>query len=117
MARDWVVPGLGDAGAHVSQIMDSGWPSFLLSHWVRDEGRVSLAEAIRRMTSAAARVLDLKDRVEERQPTVVRDFPHGKSRLIQRASGYKATLVNGQVILRDDEHTGARPRRVLRSAS
>ena len=135
MARDWVVPGLGDAGAHVSQIMDSGWPSFLLSHWVRDEGRVSLAEAIRRMTSAAAEVLDLKDRgtlavgykadlnildvdrVEERQPTVVRDFPHGKSRLIQRASGYKATLVNGQVILRDDEHTGSRPGRVLRSAS
>ncbi len=133
MARDWVVPGLGDAGAHVSQIMDSGWPSFLLSHWVRDEGRVGLAEAIRRMTSAAARVLDLKDRgrlhvgnkadinildvdrVEERQPTVVRDFPHGKSRLIQRASGYKATLVNGQVILRDDEHTGSRPGRVLRS--
>ena len=135
MARDWVVPGLGDAGAHVSQIMDSGWPSFLLSHWVRDEGRVGLAEAIRRMTSAAARVLDLKDRgtlavgnkadinildvdrVEERQPTVVRDFPHGKSRLIQRASGYKATLVNGQVILRDDEHTGSRPGRVLRSGS
>ena len=133
MARDWVVPGLGDAGAHVSQIMDSGWPSFLLSHWVRDEGRITLAEAIRRMTSGAARVLDLRDRgvlavgmradinvidpdaVEERQPTVVRDFPHGKSRLIQRAAGYKATLVNGRPILRDDEHTGARPGRVLRS--
>ena len=133
MVRDWVVSGVGDAGAHVSQIMDSGWPPFLLSHWVRDEGRVGLAEAIRRMTSAAARVLDLKDRgrlavgnkadinildvdrVEERQPTVVRDFPHGKSRLIQRASGYKATLVNGKVILRDDEHTGSRPGRVLRS--
>ncbi|MCE2425262.1 MAG: amidohydrolase family protein, partial [Pseudomonadales bacterium] len=114
MQRDWVVPGLGDAGAHVSQIMDSGWPSFLLSHWVRDQGKVSLSEAIRRMTSAAARVLDLKDRgtlapgmkadinvldpdrVEERQPTVARDFPHGKSRLVQRAVGYRATLVNGR---------------------
>ena len=133
MSRGWVVPGLGDAGAHVSQIMDSGWPSFLLSHWVRDEGRIPLHEAIRRMTSAAARVLDLRDRgvlavgkradvnvldpdaVEERQPTVVRDFPHGKSRLIQRAAGYKATLVNGRVILRDDEHTGERSGRVLRS--
>ena len=132
MARDWVVPGLGDAGAHVSQIMDSGWASFLLSHWVRDAGKVTLAEAVRRMTSAAAEVLDLSDRgvlavgkkadinvldpaaVEERQPTVVRDFPHGKSRLIQRAVGYKATLVNGQVMLRDDEHTGTRTGRVLR---
>jgi len=134
MRRDWVVPGLGDAGAHVSQIMDSGWPSFLLSHWVRDQGKVPLPEAIRRMTSAAARVLDLPDRgtlapgmkadinvldpdtVEERQPTVVRDFPHGKSRLVQRAAGYRATLVNGQVILRNDEHTGERPGRILRSA-
>ncbi len=134
MQRDWVVPGLGDAGAHVSQIMDSGWPSFLLSHWVRDQGKVPLPEAIRRMTSAAARVLDLKDRgtlapgmkadinvidpdrVEERQPTVVRDFPHGNSRLVQRAAGYQATLVNGRVILVNDEHTGQRPGRVLRSA-
>ena len=133
MARDWVIPGLGDAGAHVSQIMDSGWSSFLLSHWVRDQGKIALSEAIRRMTSAAARVLDLRDRgvlavgkradinvldpdaVEERQPTVVRDFPHGKSRLIQRAVGYKATLVNGRVMLRDDEHTGERSGRVLRS--
>ena len=135
MQRDWVVPGLGDAGAHVSQIMDSGWPSFLLSHWVRDQGKVPLAEAIRRMTSGAARVLDLTDRgtlapgmkadinvidphrVEERQPTVVRDFPHGKSRLVQRAVGYHATVVNGQIILRDDEHTGDRPGRILRSSA
>ena len=135
MRRDWVVPGLGDAGAHVSQIMDSGWASFLLSHWVRDEGKIALAEAVRRMTSAAARVLDLRDRgtlapgmkadinvldparVEERRPEVVRDFPHGKSRLIQRAAGYRATLVNGEVILRDDEHTGARSGRVLRSTA
>ncbi|MDE0690976.1 MAG: amidohydrolase family protein [Gammaproteobacteria bacterium] len=134
MARDWVVPGLGDAGAHVSQIMDSGWASFLLSHWVRDQRKLSLAEAVRRMTSSAARVLDLKDRgtlapgmkadinvldperVEERRPEVVRDFPHGKSRLIQRAAGYKATVVNGHVILRDDEHTGERPGRVIRSS-
>ena len=135
MQRDWVIPGLGDAGAHVSQIMDSGWPSFLLSHWVRDQDKVTLPEAIRRMTGAAAEVLDLKDRgtlkpgmradinvldpnrVEERQPTVVRDFPHGKSRLVQRAVGYRATLVNGRVILRNDEHTGERPGRVLRSAA
>ena len=54
-------------------------------------------------------------RVEERQPSVVRDFPHGKSRLVQRAVGYQATLVNGRVMLRDDEHTGARSGRVLRS--
>lgn len=132
MAREWIIPGLGDAGAHVNQIMDSGWPSFLLSHWVRDEGKIPLAEAVCRMTSRAARVLGLTDRgtlavgkradinvidtakVAERRPTTVRDFPGGNSRLIQRAVGYKATLVNGQVMLRDDEHTGTRSGRVLR---
>ena len=133
MDRDWVVPGLGDAGAHVGQIMDSGWPSFLLAHWVRDEQRLSLSQAVHRMTARAARVLGLTDRgllnpgykadinvfdpsaVEERVPTVETDFPHDNSRLVQRAVGYKATLVNGQVILRDDEHTGARAGQVIRS--
>lgn len=135
MARDWVVPGLGDAGAHVGQIMDSGWPSFYLSHWVRDTGKLSLEAAIHRMTQRAAKVLALSDRgelavgkradinvldldhVEERIPEMVRDFPHDNTRLIQRGAGYKATLVNGQVILRDDEHTGVRAGRVLRSQS
>ena len=133
MARDWVVPGLGDAGAHVSQIMDSGWASFLLSHWVRDRGVLPIETAVHRMTGRAARVLALHDRgvlregkradinvidldrVAERQPRVVADFPHGKNRLIQRAVGYRATVVNGAVILKDDEHTGLRGGRVLRS--
>ena len=133
MERDWVVPGLGDAGAHVSQIMDSGWASFLLSHWVRDTARIPLEAAVHRMTGRAAEVLALSDRgrlevglkadinvldpvrVEERQPEVVTDFPHGKSRLIQRAVGYRASIVNGEVILEDDEHTGARGGTVLRS--
>ncbi len=133
MNRDWVVPGLGDAGAHVSVIIDAGWPSFLLSHWVRDEKKLSLATAIHRMTSRAAKVLNLHDRgvlevgkradinvidvdrVEERQPRVIQDFPLGKSRLTQPAAGYLATLVNGQVIVRNDEHTGNRSGQVLRS--
>jgi N-acyl-D-aspartate/D-glutamate deacylase len=134
MARDWVVPGLGDAGAHVGQIMDSGWPSFLLAHWVRDTARIPLQTAVHRMTSRAAEVLGLEDRgvlsvgkradvnvvdttrVAEKLPQVVTDFPHDNSRLIQRAVGYKATLVNGTVVLRDDEHTGERGGRVLRNA-
>ena len=133
MKTDWVLPGLGDAGAHVSQIMDSGWPSFFLAHWHRDRGAFTLSDAIRRMTSAPARVLGLNDRgslrvgmradinvvdidrVAERQPQLVADFPHGAKRLIQRAVGYKATVCNGEVILRDDEHTDARGGRLLRS--
>jgi N-acyl-D-aspartate/D-glutamate deacylase len=133
MERDWVVPGLGDAGAHVSVIMDAGWPSFYLSHWVRDEGKLDLPAAIHRITARPAKVLALEDRgvlkvgkkadinvldidhVEERQPRVVQDFPHGKSRLVQPGAGYLATVVNGVVARRRDEPTGARTGRVLRS--
>jgi N-acyl-D-amino-acid deacylase len=52
-------PILGDAGAHVSQIMDAGWSSFVLSHWVRDTGHFTMGDAIRRMTSAPARIIGL----------------------------------------------------------
>ncbi|MFQ5698611.1 MAG: amidohydrolase family protein [Myxococcota bacterium] len=129
---DHVLPGLGDAGAHVGQIMDSGWCSFVLSHWVRETHLYSLPEAIRRMTSAPARIMGLEDRgrlasglradvnvidldrVREEMPEYVHDFPGGAGRFIQRAVGYRATICNGQQILADDKHTGARPGQVLR---
>ena len=135
LSLDWMLPGIGDAGAHVSQIMDSGWTSFLLSHWVRDEGLFTIEEAVRRMTSASARVLGFNDRgtlaegmkadinvidldrVAERQPKLVHDFPGGAPRLIQKAVGYKATVCNGAVILTDDTHTGERSGQVLRNPS
>ena len=127
-----IFPSLGDAGAHVSQIMDAGWPSFVLSHWIRDQGLYTLGEGIRRLTSGPARVLGLKDRgtlatgmradvnvldpakVAERQPELVHDFPGGAPRYIQKSMGYRATIVNGAVTLEDGEHTGARAGTVLR---
>jgi len=131
---DHIFPSLGDAGAHVSQIMDAGWSSFILSYWIREAGLYSLGEGIRRMTSGPARVLGLKDRgalkpglradinvfdpekVAERQPVLVHDFPGGAPRYIQKSMGYKTTLVNGAVTLVDGEHTGARAGKVLRHA-
>ena len=129
-----IFPSLGDAGAHVSQIMDAGWPSFILSYWIREAGLYSLAEGMRRLTSGPARVLGLKDRgtlnpgmradvnvldpskVAERQPELVHDFPGGAPRYIQKSLGYKTTIVNGAVTLVDGEHTGARAGKVLRHA-
>ena len=129
-----IFPSLGDAGAHVSQIMDAGWSTFILSYWIREAGIYSLGEGIRRMTSGPARVLGLKDRgalqpglradinvfdpdkVAERQPVLVHDFPGGAPRYIQKSMGYKTTIVNGEVTLVDGEHTGARAGRVLRHA-
>jgi len=129
------LPGLGDAGAHVTQVMDAGWATFVMSHWVRDRGLYTLEEGVRRITSAPAKVLNLKDRgvlapgmradvnvldlarLGERQPAIVHDFPHGAARYVQRAVGYKATLVNGRVNVLDGELTGERAGRVLRHAA
>ncbi len=59
-------------------------------------------------------VVDI-DRVAERQPCIVNDFPGGAPRFVQRAVGYKATVCNGKVTLLDDEHTGVRAGEILRS--
>jgi N-acyl-D-amino-acid deacylase len=133
ISGEHVFPGLGDAGAHVGQIMDSGWCSYVLSHWTRDKGLFSIGEAVRRMTSAPARIMGVADRgrlgaglradvnvidfekVGERMPEFVNDFPGGHGRFIQRADGYRATICNGEVILENDEHTGTRGGRILRN--
>ena len=130
-----IFPSLGDAGAHVSQIMDAGWATFVLSYWIRQRGFYSLEEGVRRITSGPARVLGLNDRgllargkradinvfdldeVAELQPQLVHDFPGGAPRYIQRSKGYKATLVNGQVNVRNGQMTGARAGDVVRLAS
>lgn len=135
MKWDWILPGLGDAGAHVSISMDSAFSTLMLAHWVRREGLFTLEEAVQRLTGMAARTLGLNDRgvlavgkradinvidmdrIAERQPQMLYEFPGGAPHLSQRAVGYRATVCNGVVILRDDEHTGARPGRVLRHAA
>jgi len=127
-----VLPGLGDAGAHVGQVMDAGWCSFVLSHWVREEGLFSAEEAVRRMSSAPARIIGAHDRgvlapgkkadvnvidlerVSERMPEFVNDFPGGAGRFVQKGRGFRATICNGTPILENDEHVGARSGRVLR---
>ncbi len=125
-------PSLGDSGAHVSQVMDAGWATFMLSYWVRQRGFFTMGEAIQRMTSMPARVIGLKDRgtlavgmradvnvfdadkVAERHPEMIHDLPGGARRFSQRATGYRATIVNGQVNVLDGEHTGVRAGKVLR---
>ena len=130
-----IFPGLGDAGAHVSQICDAGWATFVLSHWVREAGLYSLQEGVRRISSAPARILGLQDRgtlavgkkadvnifdantVAELQPEIVHDFPGGAPRYIQGSKGYKATIVNGKVNFIDGELTGASNGEVLRHSA
>jgi len=114
-------------------VMDSGWCSFVLSHWVRDTGLFSVEEAVRRMTTAPARIIGVEDRgriaaglradlnvidlerVSERMPEFVHDFPGGAGRFVQRAQGYLATICNGETKLEADELLGTRSGQVLRS--
>ncbi|NNE74657.1 MAG: amidohydrolase family protein [Acidimicrobiales bacterium] len=135
LGSEFVLPSLGDAGAHVGQIMDAGWTSFVLSHWVRTKHVYTEAEAIRRMTAEPARILGLDDRgrvapgmgadlnvldletVSEQFPTFVHDFPGGHGRFQQKSNGYTATVCNGELITTTDGHTGNRAGQVLRRAT
>ncbi|MGE2689288.1 N-acyl-D-amino-acid deacylase family protein [Mycolicibacterium pulveris] len=132
--RDDVVLGLGDGGAHYGMICDASFPTYMLAHWARDRasGRLSVAEAVRELTSAPARVAGLADRgriavgykadlnvidhdaVRLHRPVVAHDLPAGGRRLDQRADGYVATIVSGEVIAENGVPTAARPGRLIR---
>ena len=128
-----VVIGLGDSGAHCGQIMDSSLPTYFLKHWVQERQHFTLEQAIRKLTADPAQLFGIQDRGIIRQgayadlnvidydnlhlppPTFVYDFPAGAGRYIQKSSGYKNTLVNGQVFMEGLDHSGAFAGRVLRS--
>ena len=121
-----------DSGAHVSQIIDSSLQTHLLSHWVRDKQAFTLEQAVRMLTLVPAshwgfgdrglvregHVADLlvfdPDTIAPEMPEVVHDLPAGARRLVQRARGIAATIVGGEVVLREGKPTGALPGRLLR---
>ncbi len=127
------VIGLGDAGAHAGQICDASVPTFTLAYWVRRRRVLGLEQAVKRLTLDPALLYGLRgrglvrrgwaadlnvidfDRLGVREPEVRHDFPTAARHLSQRADGYLATIVNGAVVMRQGEHTGALPGRVLRN--
>ncbi len=126
--------GLSDGGAHVGTVCDASFPSYMLLHWARDRDhdRIALPEVVRMLTSANARHMGFTDRglvkagmkadlnvIDHAQlslsrPKLVRDLPAGGKRLLQHASGYRATIVSGEVVVRDDVLHEARPGRLVR---
>jgi N-acyl-D-aspartate/D-glutamate deacylase len=129
--------GLSDGGAHCGVICDASTPTTMLTHFVRDRSageRIPLEVAVRKMTSDTARLYGLGDRgvlapgykadvnvidfdrLNLRLPELVFDLPGGARRLVQRADGYVATVVSGEVTFREGEPTGARPGRLVRGA-
>ena len=121
-----------DSGAHVCQEMGSSLQTHLLSYWVRARQAFTLEEAVRKLTFDNASAWDLNDRgllrtgyradvvvfdeqrVRPAMPTVETDLPGGARRLVQKAEGIAATVVNGQVTLENGEPTGRTPGVLLR---
>ena len=135
MRHPGAVLGLGDGGAHCGTICDGSYPTFMLTHWVRDRQRgerMSLSSVVKALSHDTARTVGLLDRgtitvgskadlniidfdrLMLHAPEVARDLPSGGRRLVQRAEGYTATIVSGAVVYRDGIPTGALPGRLVR---
>ncbi len=134
MQHPGAVLGLGDGGAHCGTICDGSYPTFMLTHWVRDRRgeRLSLETAIKLLCHDTARAVGLDDRgtiavgmkadlnvvdldrLRLHAPEVAHDLPSGGRRLVQRADGYAATIGGGEVVYRDGVATGALPGRLVR---
>ncbi len=124
--------GLGDGGAHVGTICDASFSTFFLTHWVRERGAFTIEAAIHKLTAEPAAWLGLSDRGVIREglradlnvidlpalaldrPSLVRDLPAGGKRFLQRATGYRATIVRGELIADNGVLTSARPGRLAR---
>lgn len=126
--------GLSDAGAHLDMLCESGYTTWLLGHWVREEKALGLEHAIKRITSEPADFFGLKDRGRLQagaaadivvfdpdrvssplRPTPVKDLPAGGARLYCKAEGISRVIVNGETLYIEGKPTSARPGKVLRS--
>jgi len=122
---------LGDTGAHVDRICDSSLTTYVLTHWVRDRGVLSLPEGVRRLTSDPAKLFGQADRgllkpgafadinvidldaLEIRIPEYSRHLPEGAGMWIQSAAGYDYTIVNGEIFMAHGEFAGNYAGRLL----
>ncbi|MCB1930990.1 MAG: amidohydrolase family protein [Candidatus Accumulibacter sp.] len=135
MRHPGAVLGLGDGGAHCGTICDGSYPTFMLTHWVRDRTRgerLPLPQVVKWLSQDTARAVGLLDRgriavgckadmnvidldgLHLYAPEVVHDLPAGGRRLVQRAEGYAATIVGGSIVHRDGAPTGLLPGRLVR---
>ncbi|MEO5843003.1 MAG: amidohydrolase family protein [Acidimicrobiales bacterium] len=136
LSSPYTVPGLGDGGAHCTLISDASNPTYMLTHWGRDRTRgaqLPVELLVKWHAHDTAALFGLSDRgvlspgmkadmniidfdaLRVRPPEMAYDFPAGGKRLVQRADGYRATVVSGEITYLDGEPTGALPGRIVRS--
>ncbi len=127
-----VMPGLSDGGAHVIRRCQSHYTTHMLAYWVREVGAMTLEEAVRKLTFMPASVFGLTDRglirpglaadlvvfdpdtVAPTEMDEVADYPAGAVRKRRLSQGVEYTIVNGEVLIEEGEHTGSYPGRVVR---
>ncbi|MEH6586679.1 MAG: amidohydrolase family protein [Halioglobus sp.] len=134
---DSTVISLADTGAHCGVLCDASVPTQILSYYVRDRERghrLGLEQAVKMQTMDTARCVGLEDRgtlevgmkadlnlidfekLQLEAPEIIFDLPAGGRRMFQGATGYLATIVNGEVIMENGKHTGAVPGKLIRGA-
>lgn len=128
--------GLSDGGAHVGSVVDASMPTYLLTHWARDRSRgpkLPLEMVVKAQTAETADFFGFKDRgrlapglradmnvidhagLRIHAPHLVHDLPAGGKRLVQGVDGYVATIVAGEAVFENGEHTGALPGKLVRA--
>ena len=136
LADENAVISLADTGAHCGVLSDASIPTWMLSYLVRDRergARIGLEQAVRMHTHDTARCMGFADRgtlepgmkadiniidlehLAIDTPEVIYDLPAGGRRVFQGASGYRYTIVSGEVIMADGVPTGALPGRLIRA--
>ena len=131
LSEDYMI-GLSDAGAHLTLLADHAYTTYFLGTWVRERKLMSLEQAIRKLTQVPAQFFGIPERgllrqghyadvvvfdptrIAARESELVYDLPGGGPRLVTKADGIEATIVNGEVAVVRGELTGARSGRVIR---
>jgi N-acyl-D-amino-acid deacylase len=131
----YVLVGQSDAGAHLIYDAGFGYATRLLGYWIREKKIMSLEDGVRKLTFMVASIFGLRDRgllrpgmaadvtifdpttVRECDAHLVQDLPGNEKRYVQKAIGIEMTIVNGQVLLEKESHTGALPGAVLGSGN
>jgi N-acyl-D-aspartate/D-glutamate deacylase len=132
----YAIAGMSDGGAHTKFFIGGAYPTDLIRWLVRDEGLIRLEDMHAKLSYLPAMAAGLTDRGLIREGAaadvvvydldhlapepdfsyeMAYDLPGGDWRRIQRASGYRWVLVNGEITIDNDKETDARPGRLLRA--
>lgn len=124
LKHDFALATFSDAGAHAAQEMGACLQTHFLHYWVNRREAFTMEQAVRKMTHDIAEAFELRDRGLVRQgykadlvlfeadrvrpclPRIENDLPGGARRLVQKAEGIRATIVNGALALENGESTG-----------